>query len=181
MLSIILGIFGSGGFGSLVGLIGGYFNRKLDLENKKLDLEDHSKQREFELKKQDKDLEFAKTEYANKIQISTIEADAVVEQAGYKAMQDSYNFAAPTPTDGWVDKASKLVRPILTILFLVFTGVIFYQVQLLVNKLVITPTPEQILELYKMIIEWVIFQAGVCIGWWFAMRPGKQSSTIRKV
>ena len=180
MLEVILGIFGSAGFGSIAGLVGGYFNRKLDLQVKKIDLEDHNAQREHELKQRDKDLEIMKVESANKIQVATIEGDALVEAKGYDAMAESYKFAVPTPADGLVDKFSKLVRPVVTLLFLVFTFIVYREVQHLMDALSIAPTPEQVLKVYIMIIEWVLFQAGVCTGWWFAMRPGKSPILERK-
>lgn len=180
MLSIILGILGSGGFGSIVGLVGGFLNRKQDLAVKKLELETRKVDREYELARLDKEREYMTSEYGMKLRIADKEveaekakADAAVEVAGYGAMTESYKFAAPTPEDGLVDKISKVVRPLLTIAFFIFTGVIFYQVQLLVNALAVAPTPEQVLKLYIMLIEWVLFQAGVCIGWWYAMRPGR--------
>ena len=172
MLSIILGIFGSGGFGSIVGLVGGYMNRKLDLEGKKIDLEDHAAQRAHDLLKQEADRKYMESEYAQKIQVAGIEADAAVEVAGYGAMEKSYGFAAPTSADGWVDKVSKLVRPFITLALLLGTTIIFWQVQQLVDKTAVA-TPAEIIALYKEVIEWIIFQAGVTIGWWFAMRPGK--------
>lgn len=179
MLDIILGIFGSGGFGSLVGIIGGYFNRKLDLEGKKIDLEDHKLQRSHELEKQEADRKYMESEYAQKIQVSSIEAEAAVEVAGYGAMAESYKFAAPTSQDGWVDKFSKAVRPVITLCFLLGSTIIFWELQQKINTLEIV-TAIELGSLYKMVIEWILFQAGVCIGWWFAMRPGKSPTLQRK-
>lgn len=185
MLSIILGILGSGGFGSIVGLVGGFLNRKQDLAVKKLELEERRVDREYELARLDKERDYMTSEYGMKLQIADREveaekakADAAVEVAGYGAMAESYKFDAPTPADGRVDKISKLIRPFLTVSFFALTCVIFWQVQKLVNALQVTPTPEQVLKLYIMLIEWVLFQAGVCIGWWFAMRPGRLTKGV---
>jgi len=179
MLEIILGIFGSGGFGSIVGLVGGYFNRKLDLEAKKIDLEDHKLQREHELLEKEADRKYMETEYANKIQVATVEGETATEVAGYDAMAESYKFAAPTSADGWVDKLSKVVRPIITLCFLLGTTIIFWQLQKLVDQLGVAIDPKETMRLYVLVIEWILFQAGVCIGWWFAMRPGKAPTFLR--
>lgn len=180
MLETILGIFGSGGFGSIVGLVGGFMNRKLDLEVKKLELSAKAAEREHDLARMDKEKDFMLAEMGQKNRIADkelegekVKADAEVEVAGYGALAESYKFAAPTPADGLVDKASKAVRPLLTLLFFVFTCIIFWQVQQLVDALQVAPTPEQVLKIYVTLIEWALFQAGVCIGWWFAMRPGR--------
>ena len=178
MLSIILGIFGSGGFGSIVGLVGGYLNRKLDIEGKKIDLEDHKAQREHDLLRQEADRKYMESEYAQKIQVAGIETEGKIEVAGYSAMENSYGFAAPTPADGWVDKVSKLVRPFITLALLLGTTIIFWQVQQLVDKSAMA-TQAEVIALYKEVIEWIIFQAGVTIGWWFAMRTGKSPTITR--
>lgn len=181
MLSIILGVLGSGGFGSIVGLVGGYMNRRLDMQAKALEIQDKVNERAHDLLRMDKEREYMSAEFAARVQVAAkenegkqITADAAIEVAGYSAMGDSYSFAATTSADGWVDKASKAVRPLVTLLFLVFTAVIFWQVQKLINALETPLTPEQAVNLYTMIIEWTVFQAAVCTGWWFAMRPGKR-------
>lgn len=173
MLAIILGIFSSGGFGSILGLVGGYFNRKLDLQGKALDYADKDKDRAHDLNKQDKDLEFMKQEYAMRLQIADKETEKEIEVAGYEAMGKSYDFAKTSSEDGLVDKCSKVIRPFITLGFLFFTIYIFFEVQGIVTELGLQPKAEEVYALYKEIIEWVMFQAGVCIGWWFAMRPGK--------
>lgn len=180
MLEIILGVLGSGGFGSIMGLVGGFMNRRLDLEVKKLEIETKRADQAHDLARMDKEKDFMLAEMGQKNRIADKElegekakADAEVETAGYGAMTESYKFAAPTAADGLVDKMSKAVRPLLTLLFFIFTCVIFWQVQQLVSALQVAPTPEQVFKVYVMLIEWALFQAGVCIGWWFAMRPGK--------
>lgn len=173
MLEVILGILGSGGFGSVLGLAGGYLNRRLDLQVKQLELTDKQAGRKF-------NLEYAQAEYAQRLQIADkeltgkqVDADAGVEVAGYGAMENSYSFAAPTAKDGWVDKFSKLVRPLLTLAFFGFSCVIFWEISKLVAQLPEPMPMDDAVKLWFLIIEWVLFQAGVCIGWWFAMRPGR--------
>lgn len=178
MLSIILGILGSGGFGSLVGLIGGYFNRRLDIQARVLDIQDKAAERANDLLRMDKEREFMAAEYSMKLQVAEkevvkagIAATATVEAAGYSAMKDAFSFAATTPSDGWVDKFVKIMRPFLTVAFFIFTSIIFYELQQQINILEVKPTAEQVMRLYVVIVEWVIFQAAVCVGFWFAMRP----------
>lgn len=180
MLSIILGVLGSGGFGSIIGLFGGAVNRFIDLKAKALDLQDKVNERVQELLRMDKEREYMSAEYAMRLQVADKEtekagvvADGAVEVAGYAAMGESYKFAATTSEDGWVDSFSKLVRPLITLAFLLFSLYIFYNVSLLVAETKAVPDATAALKLYLMTIEWVLFQAGVCIGWWFAMRPGK--------
>jgi hypothetical protein len=165
MITTILTLFSSGAFGSLVGLIGGYFNRKLDIQAKKLEYE-------HDLNKMDKDLLYMKAEYEERTKIATIETEGKTEVAGYNAMSESYAYA-PITGDSWTDRFSKLIRPMITAAFFFFSVYIFYQVSKYVT--VESFSQEGLVKLYTTCIEWVLFQAGVSIGWWFAMRPGKVS------
>lgn len=166
MLATFLALLSSGGFGSIVGLIGGYFNRKLDLQAKSLD---HS----HELQKMDKDLAFMQAEFAERGKIAVIEGETAESVAGYEALKESYSFANPTGNTK-VDMASKLIRPVLTLCFFFFTTYIFYEVSMLLQGNPLTQA--ELVKLYVTLVEWVLFQAGVSIGWWFAMRPGKTRS-----
>lgn len=185
MISMILAIFSSGGFGSIVGLIGGYFNRKLDLDFKKLEYEDKVKDREHDLLKMDKERDFMKAEYDMRLQVADkeivkeqIEADKDIEVAGYGAMEKSYSYAATTSADGWVDKFSKAIRPFITLIFVIFSGIIFWQVTKIVLQMSTPVEAAYAVVIWQLCIEWVLFQCGVCVGWWFAMRPGKHPTSM---
>ena len=165
MITSILALLTSGTFGSLLGLVGGYLNRKIDLQIKKLD-------QEHELKLKDKDLEFMKAEYEQKTRVATIETEGAIEVAGYNAMTASYGFAEPDSTT-FVGKLSQAVRPLLTFCFFIFACYIYYTISQKISISVISG--ENMEKILITLIEWFLFQAGVCIGWWFANRPSKVS------
>ena len=166
MLALLLSLLSSAGFGSIIGLAGGIINRFIDIKAK-------AGEREFELQKLDKERDYMKEEYNARNQIATIEGEARVESSAYAAMADSYKFAAPTSSNDLVDKSTRIIRPLLTVCFFIFTCIVFGYVTSLIIDLKASLTPAEILTLWKQIIEWIFFQAGVSIGWWFAMRPGK--------
>lgn len=168
MLTFILSLLNSSGFGSFLGLAGGLLNRWADYKFRQQD-------KEFELLRMDKEKEFMIAESEHRLKVVTVEAEGRVEEAAYNAMQESYGFAAPTREDGIIDAISKLVRPLLTVLFFVFSVYVFYRINLLLVESNSSGelTSQQVLELWKQCIEWVLFQAGVSIGWWFANRPSK--------
>ena len=70
MLETILGILGSGSVGSIVGVVGGYMNRKLDIEVHKIDIEDNKAKRENDLLKMDKEKDMMQAEYAMRVQVA---------------------------------------------------------------------------------------------------------------
>lgn len=166
MLTLFLSLLSSSGFGSIIGLGGGLINRWADYKFKQQD-------REFELLKMDKDREFMKDEYASRIQISTVEADASIEKAGYEAMTESYQYARTSKEDGFVDSLSKLVRPLITFLFFLFSVYVFWKIDSIVRQAGIIMNTTEVLAIWKGCIEWILFQAGISLGWWFAMRPGR--------
>lgn len=169
MLTAILALLNSSALGSIIGLIGGLMNRKIDIQAKR---ENH----EYELKKLDKQKDYLALEISGRVEVATKESEGLVESEGYKALAESYSFAAPTKEDGWVDKFSKGIRPLLTLGFFVLTIYIFYQIHSLISTTKDVFAPTDLVDIYKMILNWIFFQAGVSIGWWFAMRPGKMQN-----
>lgn len=165
MLTTLLALLSSGGVGSLLGLIGGYFNRRLDLEAKKTD-------QQHDLAKMDKDLLYMKAEYEQKTKVAEIEGATAVDVAGYAAMKESYSYANPTGS-GFADSISKAVRPIITLSFFLLTCYIFFTLN---QKIAISAMSIDSLEkVYMAVIEWILFQAGISIGWWFANRQSGPS------
>jgi len=180
MLSAILAILGSGSFGSIIGLVGGLLNRKVDLQAKEMEYKDRQAKREHDLKTKTAEREMMQAEYNMRLQVSDkenegkqIDADKEIEVAGYSAQSESFKFAAPTSADGGVDRLSKAIRPILTILAVTFTAYIYYTINELMRQYQVAPDPAIVVKMWVMVIEWAVFQSGVIIGWWFAMRPGK--------
>lgn len=174
MLSVLAGILGSSGFGSLIGWLGGAANRWIDLKNRDKDIEALKLNHEYELAKLDKEREFMLAEYQQRTQIATIEGEAKVEEAGYDALTASYSNDKATYGNAWVDGVRGVVRPILTLLFFILSCIVFGIVAQYVWVRGVPLTNDQLYELFKYCIYWVLFQASVCVGWWFAMRPGSR-------
>lgn len=167
MLTLLISLLSSTGVGSIIGLLGGLANRYMDQKNKAQDYN-------FELAKMDKEREQIKEEYAARLTIATTETEGKIEEAGYGAMAASYGFANTTKEDGtFINGFSKFIRPFLTLAFFFFTIYVFYEVSNLVSALELKPSPTEVWNLYVYIIQWIFFQSGAAIGWWFAMRPGK--------
>ena len=98
-----------------------------------------------------------------------------VEAAGYDALTASYGNDKATYGNAWVDGVRGVVRPILTLLFFILSCIVFGIVAQYVWVRGVPLTNDQLYELFKYCIYWVLFQASVCVGWWFAMRPGNKS------
>lgn len=174
MLSAILGILGSAGFGSIFGAIGGLANRWMDMKAKRLEMEAQLQQNAFELDKMDKQREYAIQEAAARLQITQVQTDGLVEAAGYQAMEKSYDTMRQTGI-GWIDGISQLVRPVLTAAFFAFMVYMWIELQTRMSAFmaITDQSPADLINLYIDITKGIAFQAFACLGWWFAMRPGK--------
>lgn len=174
MLSIILGILGSAGFGSIFGAIGGLANRWMDMKAKRLDMENQAQQNAFELARLEKQSQFAREEAAARLSLAQVQVDGLVEQAGYKALEASYETMRPSGV-GWIDALSQLVRPLLTAAFFAFMVYMWTELQgrTAAFMAITDQSPAELLALYVDVTRGICFQAFACLGWWFAMRPGK--------
>lgn len=168
MLSFILGMFGSSGFGSILGCVGGLANRFMDLKLKNLDIEKAKLDNQFELAKMEAETSQLKMEWEAKAQVASIEAAGQVDTEAYKAMAASYDNDKATYGIPWLDAIRGLVRPIVTMIF-VGVSLFFAAIVFKANRANILP-----LESYVKIIDWLLLEAGVVIGWWFASRPSSQ-------
>ena len=180
-MTILLGIIkllGSAGFGTIFGGVMGLFHRKQDLDLKKLELQDAANQRKHELDMRDKDAAIMVQEWAGRTKVAEAEGAAAVDVESFKALGESYKFAQP-------DKGSKMaafssfVRPFISLGYFVLTSVggawiLYYAFT--VRGLALKD--DQLFEIVMYVISWVAFMGGATIGWWFAMRPGKQPPTL---
>lgn len=181
MISAILSILGSSAFGSLIGGVFAFLNRKSDLEAKKLDL-DHERGRwAHELVVRDKDIEFAKVEAAARKDVAVVEGEASMNVARFAAIAAAQAADRVNADEikaagklGWLlvvtSAALRLVRPVATV---ILAGAALYINILLVNKLVAawpSLTPAQQLDSAMQAFAWVTGQASAALGYWFVAR-----------
>jgi len=168
-----LAILSSTGFGSALGWIGGLLNRTVDLKAKQAEYA-------FRLADRDKDIEQTKAEVAGTIAVADrsieeakIVSGGAVEVAGYNAMSESYkDQASPLPAKyAWVMAFSKLIRPLVTIIFVALSLTLSVYIVYMAIHSGIVFTPDDWAKWLFYVVQWVFFQAGVVIGWWFANRP----------
>lgn len=166
MLSVILGLLGSSGFGTVFGGLMGWLNRKSDLAYKKLEYDDKAKQREHELKMHEFAAQLAKDEIEGKIKVADMEGS-------FKAMAKSYEFAVP-------DKGSKMatfsafIRPFISLSYFLVTSIFCTAVLYYAFKIAgVYFDQEQWYALTMFVLNWIFFMASTSIGWWYAMRAGK--------
>ena len=174
----ILGILGSGALGSAVGIFGNFIKgrgeRKAqndanahELETRKLDL--------VELREEAK--------LANiRIQIENDGKQALAETESQRALdvmegeirKASYANDKASYGGGFVDTIRGLMRPLLTLMFVIITAYYGYQVHVMVNGLDSLASLE-VFDLYREVINTIMFLTTSSVTWWFGSR-----STVKR-
>lgn len=170
IVAVVAKLLGSNAVGSMIGWLGGLMNRKVDLEAKRLDLEDREKGRAHEQALRRIDLEVMAAEAASKERVASIETEGKVQTSAWDALAESYRQEAATPSGSF----SKAIRPLLTLMF--GLAGLTQAAAVLWFAFAINRTPLDTAQLNQLVlysIEWVFFQGGLVVGWWFANRPGK--------
>jgi hypothetical protein len=185
MLSVILAIFGSSGFGALLGGATGLAKAWLDQRNRAMELAHEKDRWAHELDSKKADLEIARAEAEGKREVAIVEGAAQVESAAYQAMAAAY--AADKVSDkAWevmassavgrfalvlVELLQKSVRPLLTYALTGSALYLNFWIIQYTDKMWLTVTAEQRLALVTQIVSWVLFQASAVVGYWFVNRP----------
>lgn len=179
IIAAIAAIFGTTGFGALIGGVGGLVNRWVDFKTRSLDIELKRMDHDHEIRMRDIDVKLMGMETEGKVRLATVEGEAKVqaaivegearvEAAGYAALSESYKHdTLPAGVPIFVVAMRAVVRPLVTVVFLLIVSYANYKAWSVIGSGTVQLTSEQTFE----IIRWTLFQASVIIGWWFAMRP----------
>ena len=140
-------ILTSGATGGLIGLAGSMISKVLsiwtahqDIASKKLD--------------QAHELEMAKLEQAGKKEIADSQKEQTQDTNAAQTLQKSYdqNFGE---ADKWVINIQSMIRPFLTVFFVMLSSLIYF-------------TCPEVFK--KEIIGSILDYTGLVVGWWFADR-----------
>jgi uncharacterized membrane protein (DUF106 family) len=155
-MDFLLTLVSSTGFGSLLGMVGGIFQKYQEL--KLVALQNDFKlnmlkaQTDAQVMLADKHIEAVESQ--GEVDVERIEAEAF--KASQRAQASAY---------GWV-------RPILTLYLVGLATYITYLVWGLSDGLNSLP-PEMVLQLVQIVTLQVLVLTSVAVGWWFANRTSK--------
>lgn len=182
MLSLLFAFLGSSGFGSILGGIMGYVNRKVDIEQRRMDLDHERDKWSHDLALRNADLEQVKAEAAGRREVAVVEGDASVDAARMGALAASFE-ADKLDADaikgagwwGWLlvvsDAFRRFIRPGTTVALLAGTMYVNY---LLIDKLTGPTwgllTLDQRHDLGLQAIAWLGAQTSAALSYWFVSR-----------
>lgn len=171
MLTTILGILGSAGFGSVLGIFGSWITRAEERKDRKLQFEHELKITELDLRSQELEQKH-QLAIADK-QIDLAEAESKIETARgeLSAFADSLKIGSAKSGVKWVDAFNGLMRPFITIFLLGVSIWITYNVFSMVEGFESLGQQEAV-EMFKYIIYSLISMTSTAVFWWYGKRPG---------
>jgi len=152
----LLDVFSTAGFGSLIGAVGGYFQKK---EERALFKEQCSHAVAMLKAKTEATLQLAD----KKIEANKVKGELLVDKIEAEAFKESV---------GKANSEYKWVRPVISMYLIVLTTAIAYYVFDLADNVDVF-TSEEITGLIKLVVLQILMLTSVAIGWWFAARTSK--------
>ena len=165
MLASILSMVGSAVAGGATGLIGTIGTKVLEYKTRKEELK-------FELEHRKVDIEEIKLETERDIAVSNIEADAQRDVAASNIQIASYDSDKAKYGDKlwFVDMVRGFMRPLITLYMLsimTWLAIVIHQSVSGIEAM----SAEQVLSLWVIIIDAVIYLTTTAVTWWFGSRP----------
>lgn len=178
MLETVLGIFTSGGFGAITGLIGGFMQKREQRKILELENAHAEKMMEHDISMQRLENEQAVLLVEKKIDLAQAEGEIEVDVREADAFVESVRQANKPTGNPWLDGIKTAMRPLITIVLLYFSWDIYNQLDNIIGGLEALD-PEKLEDLYIYVIHAIIFLTITATTWWFASRGEKAVAAIK--
>ena len=175
MLSLLMSVVSGGA----TGLLGVVLQRVFDWLHVREQAKQKKLDQEFELEKRKIDVQIADKEWAGRMSVAATEAEAAKDVAASNAFAASllkeperYSSTKVTKNQNWVlialDFLRGIVRPALTVYLCALTTYIWWQVRQLIS--VEDLDVGEVLEVWKLVVNTILYLTTTCILWWFGTR-----------
>lgn len=172
MIEIIMGIFSSTGFGTVIGLVGSWITRFEERKNQQMKFEQEYKMTQL-------DIEATKLEQAHQLamadkqmEVAEVESTIAINKGELNAFKESIVKGSTKSGVAWVDGFNSLMRPLITIFLLAVSGWYTYTLMKLYGGLEGMGASEMSI-LVKHTIYTIFFLTSTAVTWWFGARPTK--------
>lgn len=170
----IVDLFASGGMGALVGMLGSWMTKREDRKNLELTIKRDVQLGELRLKELAAESEHELAMADKEVERAEVEGDIAIESAEIGAFAESLQAQAKSTGIVFVDAIRGLMRPLITVFLLILATWLAASVNDMVGGLESMPKAE-LFDLYRLIIQQLIFLTVTAVTWWFGSRPGKAS------
>lgn len=171
-MSALLGIFTSGGFGAVTGLIGGWLAKRETRKSLELQYNHEQAMRTLQVQEAKAEREQALALGDQNMQLTEVEGQQRVEEKTVDAFKSSIESQGKSTGNASLDFVLRLIRPLITAWLLYMMAGIYGKLEQLTGGLKDLPVPDQV-ALYMTIVDAIIFLTTVAVGWWFASRKGQ--------
>jgi len=180
MISTLIGLFSSAGFGAVTGILGSWLTRNEERKQKKLDndfriemakinLEESKLDRQHEIDMADKQRIEAETEGSIEKDLIKMKGEVESEKADAQSFIASIRSSSKPVGIKWIDGLQKIMRVVITVYLLVIVTKFSFDVNTIVGGLGSIDASE-LVKLYVKIISDMLFLTMVAVGWYFGKR-----------
>ncbi len=185
---MLLSIIGSIFAGGATGLLGVVFQRAFDWLHEREVSKQKKQDQEFELEKRKIDIQVTQAEWAGRTRVAETEAGAAMDVAQSNAfavslLKEPERYSSSdrlTTGQNWIlvllDFLRGIVRPALTVYLCALTTYIWWQVRTLISTEDLDPAA--VLDIWKMVVNTILYLTTTCILWWFGTRNKGQAPKI---
>lgn len=178
MLETVLGIFTSGGFGAITGLIGGFMQKREQRKILELENQHERDMAAIDVQMQQMENEQALLMVEKKIDLAQAEGEIAVDLKDADAFVESVKHASKPTGNPILDGVKTVMRPLITIVLLYFAWDIYNQLDTIIGGLEALDKTK-LEDLYIYVIHSIIFLAITATTWWFASRGEKAVAAIK--
>jgi len=169
MLSTILGIFTSGGFGVIAGLVGSWATKREERKTLELNINHELAMAEIEAKRDAQDQAHSLALADKGMELAQLEGEIAVDTAEMDNVGETIRAQGKSSGNAIVDGILRFVRPLITGYLLVIVTVIGFKLHTLLGGFESLPIND-VFELYKHIIYQTVFLTVTAVAWWFGSR-----------
>lgn len=159
--------------GGVTGVIGAGINKYFDFKAKQQDYAHALEMRKVDIQILDK-------EWEGRARVASVEGEAAMDvavsklqEASIEADKATYSKAS-SPWLVFVDVVRGLIRPLATAYFILLSTIVFVAVfQLVTEAGTEALTADQLFDIFYYCVLWVLYTAGMVVGWWFGVRASE--------
>lgn len=179
--------------GGATGILGVVLQRLFDWMHVREQAKQRAADQAFELEKRKIDIEIMKSEWEGRVKVAQVEGETAKDVAesqafGASLMREPARYAEGERPAGWVgslgwfmlvctDVLRGVVRPLLTVYLCALTTYVWWQVKQLLS--VEELDAEKVLDVWKMVVNTILYLTTTCILWWFGTRNRQSAPKIQ--
>jgi hypothetical protein len=169
----LVDLFATGGFGTVVGLLGSYLTKREERKQYELDAKHKLQMAEIRFKEVELENSHEIAIASKNIERAEVEGSIKIDGIEAKAFVESVKNSHTPIGVKLVDSIRGLMRPIITVYLLIVATILTFKIDDLVGGLT-SLGPEKLFALYEDVIMQVVFLTATAVTWWFGSRPSRK-------